>query len=165
MRPNKIIHFASCGDVARLYSPASAHAPPANERSLSATVHRNRLLGSATTFGMCIMQTNRKNINPSKVDERRTNFLTVRLVAAANSAHPTKYAQNKCHGIHDGTISAIPIGPPKCSGANTASETAMKIQPEADELVPAASPADLFSKYKNSADQIDQPGQAHPEIY
>jgi hypothetical protein len=34
------------------------------------------------------MQTNRKNISPSRVDDKRTNFLTVRLVAAANSAHP-----------------------------------------------------------------------------
>ena len=49
------------------------------------------------------MQTNRKNINPSRVDDKRTNFLTVRLVAAASSAHPTKYAQNKCAGIQDGT--------------------------------------------------------------
>ena len=114
---------------------------------------------------MYIMQTNRKNINPSRVDDRRTNFLTVRLVAAASSAHPTKYAQNKCAGIQDGTIFWTRIGPRKCSGANTASETAMKTQPKADELVPAASRADLFSKYKNSGDKIDQPGQTHPEIY
>ncbi len=66
-------------------------------------VHANRLLGSASAFGICIMQTNKKNINPSKVDDKRTYFLSVRLAAAANSAHPTKHAQNKCHGIHDGT--------------------------------------------------------------
>jgi hypothetical protein len=75
------------------------------------------------------MQTNRNNINPSGVDDKRTNFLTVRLVAAANSAHPTKYALNKCAGIQDGSISGTPIGPPKCSGANTASGTAMKTHP------------------------------------
>jgi hypothetical protein len=83
----------------------------------------NRFLGSASAFGICIMQTKRKNINPSRVDDKRTNFLTVRLVAAANSAHPTKYAQNKCAVIQDGTISGTPIGPPKCSGANTGSGT------------------------------------------
>jgi hypothetical protein len=76
------------------------------------------------------MQTNRKNINPSMVDDKRTNFLVVRLVAAASSAHPTKYAQNKCAGIQDGTKFATCIGPSKCSGANTASGTAMKIQPK-----------------------------------
>ncbi len=35
MRANKIIHFESCGDEARLYSEARAHAPAQNERSLS----------------------------------------------------------------------------------------------------------------------------------
>src|ERR1039458_10468966 len=75
------------------------------------------------------MQTNRKNINPSRVDERRTNFLTVRLVAAASSAHPTKYGQNQCAGIQDGAICWINSGPWKCSGANTASGTAIKTQP------------------------------------
>src|ERR1039458_2111327 len=59
---------------------------------------------------VCIMQTNRKNINPSRVDDKRTNFLRVRLVAAANSEHPTKYAQKRCAGIQDGTISWTLIG-------------------------------------------------------
>ena len=45
------------------------------------------------------MQTNRKNINPRRVDDRCTNFLRVRLVAAASSAHPTKYGQNERTGI------------------------------------------------------------------
>src|ERR1700675_5209973 len=103
MRPNEIIRLDCCGDEARLCSPARAHAPPAKERSLSATAQANRFLGSASAFGICIMQTNRKNINPSSLDDKRTNFLTVRLVAAANSAHPTKYAQNKCPGIQEGT--------------------------------------------------------------
>src|ERR1700683_5352896 len=80
------------------------------------------------------MQTNRKNINPSRVDDKRTYFRAVRLAAAANSAHPTKYAQNKCHGIHDGTISEPRIGAPKCAGANTARERAMKTQPRAISL-------------------------------
>src|ERR1700732_1894977 len=35
---------------------------------------------------------------------------------------------------------------------------------QGDELVPAASRADLFSKYKNSGDKIDKPGKTHPEI-
>src|SRR6202035_2477776 len=76
------------------------------------------------------MQTNRKKINPSRVDDKCTNFLTVRLVAVASSAHPTKYAQNKCAGIQDGTIFWINLAPPKCSAANTASGTAMKTQPK-----------------------------------
>src|ERR1700688_436311 len=76
------------------------------------------------------MQKNRKNISPSRVDDQRTNFLTVRLVAAASSAQPTKYAQNKCAGIQDGTIFWINLAPRKCSVANTASGTAMKTQPK-----------------------------------
>src|SRR5450432_3443651 len=75
------------------------------------------------------MHTNKKNINPSRVDDKRTNFLAVRLVAAASSAHPTKYAQNRCAGIQDGTEFWTNSGPRKCSGANIASETAMKTQP------------------------------------
>src|SRR5882724_2775886 len=121
MRPNKIIHFDSCGHEARLCNPARAHAPPAKERSLVVTAHWNRFLRSASVFGICIMQTNRKNINPSRADDKRTNFLTVRLVAAASSAHPTKYVQNKCAGIQEGTIFWTNSGPRKCSGANTAS--------------------------------------------
>jgi hypothetical protein len=89
------------------------------------------------------MQTNRKNINASRVVDKRTDFLTVRLVAAVYSAHPTKYAQNKCAGIQDGIISGTPIGPPKCSGANTASGTAMKTQPKAMSLSQPRA-ADLF---------------------
>src|SRR6266567_7419045 len=76
------------------------------------------------------MQTNRKNINPSRVDDKRTSFLTVRLVAAASSAHPTRYFQNQGAGIQDGTIFWMNLGPRKCSGANTASGTAMKTQPK-----------------------------------
>jgi hypothetical protein len=34
-----------------------------------------------------------------------------------------------------------------------------------DELVPAASRADLVAKYENSGDKIDKPGKTHPEIY
>jgi hypothetical protein len=74
------------------------------------------------------MQTNRKNIRPSSVDDNRTHFIAVRLVAAASSAHPTKKGQKKCAGMYDGTMFRTKSGPPKCSGANIASETAIKIQ-------------------------------------
>ena len=110
------------------------------------------------------MQTNRKNINPSSVDDKRTNFLTVRLVAAANSAHPINFGQNQRAGIQDGTTLWINSGPLKCSGANVASETAMKTAPSADELVPIASRADLFPQYENSGNKIDKPGKSHPEV-
>ena len=45
------------------------------------------------------MQTKRKNISPSKVDDKRKNFLNVRLVAAASSTHPMKYGQNQRAGM------------------------------------------------------------------
>src|SRR5580700_7105918 len=76
------------------------------------------------------MQTNRENISASRVDDRRTHFLKVRLVAAASSAHPTKYGQNQRTGIQDGTEFLTNSGPRKCSGANTASGTAKKTQPK-----------------------------------
>src|SRR5580692_4044902 len=112
------------------------------------------------------MQTNRNNIDPSRVDDKRTNFLTVRLVAAANSAHPTKYAQNKCAGIQDGSIPGTPIGPPKCSGANTASGTAMKTQPKVMSLSQPRAALISFRSIKTPAtSKIDKPGKTHPEIY
>jgi hypothetical protein len=102
------------------------------------------------------MQTNRNNINPSRVDDKRTNFLTVRLVAAANSAHPTKYAQNKVRRhpgrdhIRDSHRAAEMLGR-EYSEWNGDEDTA-----QGDELIPAASRADLFSKYKNSGDKQDR---------
>jgi tetratricopeptide (TPR) repeat protein len=47
-----------------------------------------------------------------------------------NAYIQTKYAQNKCAGIQDGTIFCINLAPRKCSVANTASGTAMKTQPK-----------------------------------
>ena len=87
-----------------------------------------------------------RNINPSRVDDKRANFL-VRLVAAASSAHPTKYGQNERAGIQDGAIFWINSGPPwKCSGANTASGTAMKTQPKVMSLSqPRAAPISFRS--------------------
>src|ERR1700722_3072920 len=151
MRPNKIIHFDCCGDEARLCSPARAHAPPAKERSLSAMAHANRFLGFASAFGICIMQTNRKNINPSKVDDKRTNFLAVRLVAAASSAHPTKYAQKERPGIQDGTIFWTNSGPRKCSVANMASGTAINTQPKVMSLSQPRAAVNSFRRIKTPA--------------
>ena len=109
------------------------------------------------------MQTNRKNINPSSVDNKRTNFLTVRLVAAASNAHPTRYGQNKCprhpgrDHILDKPRSAGMLGR-EYSEWNGDQDTA-----QGDELAPAASRADLFAKYKNAGDKIDKPGKTHPD--
>jgi len=35
---------------------------------------------------------------------------------------------------------------------------------QGDELFPAASRADLISKYEDSDGKIDKPGKAHPEV-
>ena len=110
------------------------------------------------------MQTKRKNISPSRVDDRRMYFLRVRLVAAASSAHPMKYGQNQRAGMQDGTMCATNSGPRKCSGAKMASGTAMKTQAKSDELVPAAGRDELFAKDEDSDDKIDKPGKRHPEI-
>src|SRR5580692_12556515 len=93
------------------------------------------------------MQTNRKNISPSSVDDKRSNFLSVRLVAAASSADPTKYTQNQCAGIHDGSIFRTNSGPWKCLGANTASEAAMKTEPNVMSFSqPGAAPISFRSR-------------------
>src|ERR1700730_13632773 len=42
------------------------------------------------------------------------------LKAAASNATPTKYAQNKRHGMYDGTASMMNLAPERCSAPNTA---------------------------------------------
>src|ERR1700691_4704176 len=42
------------------------------------------------------------------------------LSAAANNAKPTKYAQNKRHGIYEGTPSMMNLAPERCSAPKTA---------------------------------------------
>src|ERR1700751_4236407 len=42
------------------------------------------------------------------------------LNAAASSAKPTKYAQNKRHGMYDGTMSMRNFAPARCSAPKTA---------------------------------------------
>src|SRR5580704_3567599 len=39
---------------------------------------------------------------------------------AENSAKPTKYAQNKCHGMYEGTPSMMDLASEKCSAPKTA---------------------------------------------
>src|SRR2546425_5828236 len=111
------------------------------------------------------MQTNSKNITPSRVDDRRTNFLTVRLVAAASSAHPTTSAPEPARPRHPGrdhildehrTVEMLGREYSEWNGDEDATQ--------GDELVPAASRADLLSNDENSGDKIDKPGRTHPEI-
>src|ERR1700675_526194 len=111
------------------------------------------------------MQTNRKNINPSRADDKRTNFFTVRLVAAASSAHPTKYGQNTCAGIQDGTIFWINSGPRKCSGANTASGTAMKTQPKVMSLSQPRAALISFRSIKTPAKRKRSPAQQTKKFF
>src|SRR5712691_10978225 len=42
------------------------------------------------------------------------------LKDAASSAKPTKYAQNKRHGIYEGTLSMMNLAPERCSAPKTA---------------------------------------------
>src|SRR5580658_1197688 len=42
------------------------------------------------------------------------------LSDAESSAKPTKYAQNKCHGIYEGTPSMMDLAPERCSAPKTA---------------------------------------------
>src|ERR1700683_3762673 len=45
------------------------------------------------------------------------------LADAANNAKPTKYAQNKRHGIYEGTPSMMNLAPERCSAPKTANGT------------------------------------------
>src|SRR5580704_12629843 len=42
------------------------------------------------------------------------------LKDAASSAKPKKYAQNKCHGIYEGTMVARPLAAARCRAPKTA---------------------------------------------
>src|SRR5580692_5887542 len=46
------------------------------------------------------------------------------LKAAASKANPTKYAQNKRHGIYEGTADMMNFAPERCSAPKTAKGTA-----------------------------------------
>src|SRR5580704_2088925 len=46
------------------------------------------------------------------------------LKDAANNAKPTKYAQNKRHGIYEGTPSMMNLAPERCSAPKTANGVA-----------------------------------------
>src|SRR5271165_3130093 len=105
------------------------------------------------------MQTKRKNISPSRVDDKRTNFLKVRLVAAASSAHPTRYGQNQRAGIQDGTICWTNSGPRKCSGANTASGAAIKTQPKVMSLSQPRAALSALRRMKTPATRKRSPAK------
>src|ERR1039457_2809802 len=51
---------------------------------------------------------------PNRVAARRVCFRAMMLIPAAISAAPVKYAQNRRHGIHDGTILATPLPWVRC---------------------------------------------------
>src|ERR1700723_4464786 len=42
------------------------------------------------------------------------------LKDADSNANPTKYAQNKCHGMYEGTPSMMDLAPERCSAPKTA---------------------------------------------
>src|ERR1700745_3819822 len=46
------------------------------------------------------------------------------LKDANSSANPTKYAQNKRHGMYEGTASMMNLAPERCSAPKTAKGTA-----------------------------------------
>src|SRR5579859_5150200 len=56
------------------------------------------------------------------------------LKAAASSAKPTKYAQNKCHGTYDGTPICMNFAAAKCSAPKTANGSAKHKLPNATTL-------------------------------
>src|SRR5258708_447749 len=56
------------------------------------------------------------------------------LKAPASSAKPTKYAQNKCHGTNEGTISWMNFAAERCSAPKTANGSAKHRLPKTTTL-------------------------------
>src|ERR1700730_13136064 len=113
---------------------ASARAPPLKDRSRSVNGRPNRSRKLCTQGGASVSTTKKKNVKASKLAERRAWIFVTRLSAAAIKQAPTKYAQNRCHGIHRGTIEAMAFVSVKCSVPKAASGAAEKSGPNKTNL-------------------------------
>src|SRR5260370_42142851 len=76
------------------------------------------------------------------------------LKEAASSAKPTKYAQNKRHGMYEGTASMMNLAPERCSAPKTANGMAkhklLKATILSRPLAPAISVFAAHSAIRNS---------------
>src|SRR4029077_12856081 len=152
-RPIRTIQFALLVCDSRPRLPASAHAPARNAASRSARIQPRRSRGDPTAAGISIMRTNRKNITPSSVMERRVHFIVTKVIAVASKAQPTKYAQNKCHGTKSGTIWAMSWGEVKWSAEHTASGAATNTGPSTISL---SNPRAEISSFRTATKPADR---------
>jgi hypothetical protein len=110
------------------------------------------------------MQTNRKNISPSKGGRQAYELHNSKTGSCCEQRATDKIRPEQVRRhpgwdhILDKPRAAEMLGR-EHSEWNGDEDTA-----QGDELVPAASGADLFSKCKNSGDKVDKPGKTHPEI-
>src|SRR5438552_3253258 len=104
----------------RIAFPARIQPPPADDISRMTIVHGILSLGLARTRGICTMTTKRNIMIPNSRPDQRTLIFVAMLKDAASNAKPTKYAQNKRHGIYEGTLSMINLAPERCSAPKTA---------------------------------------------
>src|SRR6202051_210975 len=100
--------------------PARAQAPPAKDISRMTITQAIRSLGLATTRGICTMPTKRNIMIPKSRPDQYTSVFVAMLKDADSNAKPTKYAQNKRHGMYEGTPSMMNFAPERCSAPKTA---------------------------------------------
>src|SRR6267154_969785 len=108
----------------RIAFPARIQAPPANDISRKTMTHAILSLGLARARGMCTIATKRNIMIPNSRPDQRTCIFVAMLKDANSNANPTKYAQNKRHGMYEGTASIMKLAPERCSAPKTAKGTA-----------------------------------------
>src|SRR6267143_897364 len=114
--------------------PARIQPPPANDISRMTMVHANLSPGLARTRGICTIATKRNIMNPNSRPDQRALIFVAMLKEADSNAKPTKYAQNKRHGIYEGTLSMMNLAAERCSAPKTAKGMAKHKLPKTTNL-------------------------------
>src|SRR5712672_3571659 len=145
----------------RIAFPARIQPPPANDISRMTITHAILSLGFARARGMCTIATKRNIMIPNSRPDQRTCIFVAMLKDANSSANPTKYAQNKRHGMYEGTASMMNFAPERCSAPNTAKGTAKHKIAQRYDLVQPAGPHDIALRSPQRNQEKYDAGAAH----
>src|SRR5260370_29777529 len=104
----------------RIALKAAMSRPPANDITGLTIVIGILPLGLARTRGICTIATKRNSMIPNRRPDQRTWIFAAMLKDADSNAKPTKYAQNKRHGMYEGTLSMMNLAAERCSAPKTA---------------------------------------------
>ncbi len=121
IRPTVISVLLPCRRHPSIAFPARIQPAPPNDISRKTIVQIILLCGLASAPRRWIIATNRNIMIPNSRPDQRTPILVAMLKDAAISAQPTKYTQNKRHGMYRGTRFMSSRGPKRCSAPKTAS--------------------------------------------